>query len=524
MSTMAESISLPRSPKVLLLEPPIQQMPHDQARPNGALGPAYLVGALRRHGIEADYLDASVGWDEQALETTFYNSVEQENGTIRYGMSLADIGNILAHYDVVATSSIFTLQTRMHFEIARLARKVAEERGRPIRIISGGLNARALHKHFLANGFDVVAMGEGEETIVDLVEQFSQPKPDLSRVNGIAFRDNGHIIVRPVAKVVGRRDLDELPFPALDAQPLAIYRHLGLAHSGPRLDDVTFAALQTSRGCQDKCTFCHISLEKLQSDVLGDIGFLRGFSAERVGQDVQRAVDLGVSRLYFEDDNLFYNKRRLRELAPFLKHDGLEYSDLNGANLRFLLKKDSNGAYVVDDDFIELLADFGLNDFALPFESRNTDIMVKYASGKYDPDSMNSVAIVHALKKAGMRLSSSFMIGFKDETWESVLRTKEFARELIAEGIDSVGFMIPTPYPGSVDFEELMRDSSLREEFDRDPLKYADQMHPRGRPLFDTLVPGEKLEAAVHEFWLELNDSSYTSAKMANNVLEIRPS
>ena len=69
--------------------------------------------------------------------------------------------------------------------------------------------------------------------------------------------------------------------------------------------EVTFAPIQTSRGCQDKCTFCHISLEKQQTDIVGKIGFLRAFSKERVGQEVQRAVDLGINRLYFEDDNLF---------------------------------------------------------------------------------------------------------------------------------------------------------------------------------------------------------------------------
>ena len=32
-------------------------------------------------------------------------------------------------------------------------------------------------------------------------------------------------------------------------------------------------------------------------------------------------MELGISRIYFEDDNLFFNKR-LFELAPYLKRDG----------------------------------------------------------------------------------------------------------------------------------------------------------------------------------------------------------
>lgn len=504
--------------RVLVLEPPNQQLPIDTARPNGALGPAYLVGALRARGIEADYLDATVGRATDAIAVTFYNRVEQDNGTIRYGASRDLLAEIFAGYDVIATSSIFTAQTRMHFDGAEIAKHVSREGDRKILVVSGGVNARALHRHFLTNNFDVVALGEGERAIVEIVEEYSRPNPDFSRIKGIAFRHEGRVVVSPAGAGTARSGLDKLPPPALDCLPLSVYRDLGIPHAGVLPKGKTFAPIQTSRGCQDKCTFCHISVEKLTPDLVGRIGFLRDFSKQRVGQDVDRAVALGVDRLYFEDDNLFFNKRRLIELAPFLARPGLEYANVNGANLRFLLRKAAEGSYVADTEFIETLAGFGLRELVLPFESRNAEIMAKYASGKYDPDAMDSAALVRALKRAGIRISGNFMIGFRDEPWESVLRTKEFARQLLAEGLDAIGFMIPVPYPGSLDFETLMRDSALRAEFDRDPLRFTDHMHWRARPLFPTVVPGDRLEAAIHEFWLELNDESYTARKLTQNV------
>ena len=506
--------------KVLVMEPANQLLPIDTARPNGSLGPPYLVGALRQKGIEADYLDATVGRPSDSLEATFYNRIEQDNGTMRYGMSREQLAEVFAQYDVIATSSIFTAQTRMHVEVAAVAKQVSEAGDRKILVISGGVNARALHEHFLANHFDVVALGEGEQTIVEIVEQFRKPKPDFFQVHGIAFRHDGRTILNPARKQDPKRYIDDVPFPALEALPLAVYRDLGIPHTGVLPEGTMFAPMQTSRGCQDKCTFCHISVEKLNPGLLGKIGFLRQFSKERVGQDVERAVALGVRRLYFEDDNLFFNKQRLIELAPFLKRDGLEYADVNGANLRFLFKKDpATHSYVVDTEFIEVLAGFGFKEFVLPFESRNPTIMTAYASGKYDPDAMDSRALVRALKKAGIRIQGNFMIGFRDEPWESVLRTKEYARQLLAEGLDAVGFMIPVPYPGSLDFELLMRDPALKAAFDKDPLTYTDRMHWRARPLFPTAVPGERLEAAAREFWLELNQPDYAHHKMEFNVL-----
>jgi anaerobic magnesium-protoporphyrin IX monomethyl ester cyclase len=512
-----------RNLRVLVMEPPNQQLPIDTARPNGALGPAYLVGALRAAGIETDYYDGTVGRPGDKLEETFFNRVEQENGTIRYGASVNRLAEVVSDYDVIAMSSIFTAQTRLHFEAAAVARRVASGRGRPMLLVAGGVNARAMKQHFLMNGFDVVALGEGERVIVDIVRQFSKPAPDFSQVPGIAYRDGDQIVTIPAGKDGAAARPDDLPPPDLSALPLSVYRDIGIPHSGVMPKGTMFSAIQTSRGCQDRCTFCHISVEKEHVDEVGRIGFLREFSLQRVSDDVTRAMSLGVTRLYFEDDNLFFSKKRLREIAPVLKRPGLEYSNVNGANLRFLFAK-RNGEYVVDTDFIFMLADFGLKELVLPFESRNFEVMKKYATGKYNPDIMDSAALVKALKAAGIRLAGNFMIGFHDEPWESVLRTKNFARDMLSEGLDAVGFMSPVPYPGSKDFEWRMQDRASLEAFNRDPLSFTDRMHWRAKPLFQTAVSRDRLEAAIKDFWLELNSKGYVSHHLERNVATPTPS
>lgn len=503
--------------RVIVVEPPNQHPVHEKARPNGSLGPAYIVGALRQHGIEADYLDATVGLNGSDLSETFYNRNEMENGNIRCGMKEKVLPEIFSQYDIVATSSIFTVQTRMHFEIAAIAKKVQKENGKQILTISGGVNARALREHFLSNGFDIIALGEGESTIVQIVDQLSSGNPDYSQVERIAFRENDKTILTPAAPKKMTKFLDHIPYPALDAMPLDLYQDLGIPHAGYPIPGTKFSAIQTSRGCQDKCTFCHISLEKVESELNGNIGFLRMFSNERVAEDVARAVKLGITRIYFEDDNLFFNKKRLIKMAPYLKHENMSYSNVNGANLRFLVKKVDNH-YEVDDEFINTLADFGLNEMSLPFETRSKEMMEKYATGKYDPNEMNPLGILKSIKKAGINATSNFLIGFRDESWKSVLRTKEFAKELFAEGLDSAGFAIPVPYPGTLDFEFEMSKPDVRKDFNDNLLRYTDQMHTRGKPLFNTEVPGDKLHKAVKDFWEELNSSKHINASNLLNV------
>jgi len=139
-------------------------------------------------------------------------------------------------------------------------------------------------------------------------------------------------------------------------------------------------------------------------------------------------------------------------------------------------------------------------------------------TNKYDPNEMNPVAVLKAVKAAGIRPTSNFLIGFRDESWESVLRTKEYAKFLFSEGLDSAGFSIPVPYPGSMDFAFEMQDPVRKADFDANLLNYTDHMHFRGRPLFNTAVPAEKLHAAVKDFWLELNPKAYTSASQSMSV------
>ena len=241
------------------------------------------------------------------------------------------------------------------------------------------------------------------------------------------------------------------------------------------------------------------------------------FSLQRVYEDVDRAVKLGVTKIYFEDDNLFFNKKRLVKLAPYLKRENLSYSLVNGANLRFLVEK-SNGRYKPDHEFINTLASFGLKELTLPFETVNLEMMKKYATGKFNPEEMDPVGIVKSLKKSGIRTGSNFLIGFRDESWKSILETKNFAKHLFSEGLDQAAFHIPVPYPGTKDFEFQMNKPDIKRDFNENLLKYTDNMHVRGKPMFYTKVPKETLASAVKDFWLELNPSEYTKSTQSINL------
>ena len=216
-----------------------------------------------------------------------------------------DIPRVSTFLKRFSSVKVVALQTRQHFEVAKIVKQVASGKGQPILTVSGGVNARAMREHFLSNDFDIIALGEGEQTIIDIVEEYIQPGSDFRKVGGIAFRKNDQTIITPFPPKKWNKTIDYLPYPDIGCFPLDSYAKLGITHGGRVTPGLKYAAIQTSRGCQDQCTFCHISLEKQDENLVGNIARLRGFSKERVGKDVDNALQLGVTRLYFEDDNLF---------------------------------------------------------------------------------------------------------------------------------------------------------------------------------------------------------------------------
>ena len=105
--------------------------------------------------------------------------------------------------------------------------------------------ARRVLQHSL--GVNLVSVGEGEGTLVEIVRRYQQGGPDACRgIPGTVYRAlSGQIIVSPARDPVALRDI---PFPDFSALPLDKYiNHRVGIRALPVLG---------SRGCFARCTFC----------------------------------------------------------------------------------------------------------------------------------------------------------------------------------------------------------------------------------------------------------------------------
>jgi len=486
--------------KGLLIYPPNQLMNIETPRPDGSLGPLYLAAALENRGIQTDILDASVGSPSQNLKETFYKNVKQDNGMTRIGMDFEEIADYVVenNYNFVGISSNFTPQTRMVFKTA----KAIKEANPKIRVFSGGVNARALKERFLKTGyFDGICLTEGELIFPEAILKGEE------NTSGFAYLKNERLEVNPVDLSCFPKTLDDLCMPVWDKLPFEKYRKIASPHgvdvSGNK--NSKYAPIMTSRGCIWNCLYCHNSTEK------ADIGRFRKHSIGRVIEEVDTLKSLGIKKLFFEDDSLLHDKKRVKEIFEVLKNKGISIADTNGVNLiDFYLKKGHQ--WEIDKEYIEILKEAGFEQIVFPVESGNQRILKKYASNKVLLNRMNLPKLMQTITEIGIKAPVNMMIGFPDESEKEIQQSIDLSKKLMNSGAPYVTLFIPIPFPGSKLYDMAIKGNHLDNDFDTDIFNWK-------RPvMINTTVHPKRLEEIRDNANKEINTKKHLEMRLKQSV------
>lgn len=205
-------------------------------------------------------------------------------------------------FDIVGISVIAGYY--QYRKLLKISDAINNSKNRPFFII-GGHGPSPEPEYFLKKTqADVVVIGEGELTIVELLEAVANHRP-LSTVKGIAFREGAKVTVnerRPLIK-----DIDSIPLPAYDLFPVDYYRLLRAPNATKR--DFVMPML-SGRGCKFRCNFCY-RLDK---------GF-RPRSNEGIIEEIRLLKEkYGITYLNFSDELLMSSKNRTVSLCnDFIK-------------------------------------------------------------------------------------------------------------------------------------------------------------------------------------------------------------
>ncbi|HEX7636441.1 MAG TPA: radical SAM protein [Noviherbaspirillum sp.] len=379
------------------------------------LGVAYMAAVLRRAGFPC--LITEVEDDQEgALET------------------LANFSPQLTCFTLMSLN-ILTFQT--------FSAKV-RDRLPSTRIASGGPAGTYAGLDVLRNNpyADIVAVGEGEPTIFELVQRLYLNEP-LENCPGICFRAaNGELVQTPLRMLM--HNLDDLPFPARDQLEL---------HGGK----LEYIRISTSRGCVARCTFC--SAPHAGNKIQPGKGW-RGRSAESVLDELTYLVNKYEFRTYdfidstFEDpDGRRIGKERIRKIATGILDRRLD--------IYYNICMRAENWSDQDSELLQLLFESGLEKVNVGIESgtaEELDLWQKRATVE------DNERIIRLLREHGIYLAMGFIQFHPYSTVDTLRRNAEFLRRNNGHNLRRLTERLEI-YPGTPLISKMEADGLLNKDY-----------------------------------------------------------
>jgi radical SAM superfamily enzyme YgiQ (UPF0313 family) len=201
-------------------------------QPYAPLGALYAAACVRAHGHAVSLFDAMLAHSEDEWAA----AIDRDRPDV--AVIYEDSFNYL--------SKMCLLRMRQ----AALT-MVAAARRRGLVVIVAGSDASDHPAIYLDGGASLVITGEGEITLVDVLEALAErPGGDLTGIRGIAVHGHDGALIRTSPREF-IRDLDALPRPAWDLVDVERYRKIWQAHHGYFSMNVV-----TTRGCPYHCNWC----------------------------------------------------------------------------------------------------------------------------------------------------------------------------------------------------------------------------------------------------------------------------
>lgn len=141
------------------------------------------------------------------------------------------------------TKMCLTNMRNAAFEMAAIAKKLG------CKVIVSSSDATDHPMEYFKNQVDFIIVGEGEQTILELIEQLKSKQKNFSAINGLRYIENEKLV-----ETTGRENLkklDSLPMPAWHLLDIRPYKKCWLGKYGYFSINIA-----TTRGCPFKCNWC----------------------------------------------------------------------------------------------------------------------------------------------------------------------------------------------------------------------------------------------------------------------------
>ncbi len=281
---------------------------------------------------------------------------------------------------------------------------------------------------YLNKGADVILLGEGELSSLDVLNSFKSGSPELTTINGIVFKDEeGEIVNNGRREVLD--DLDSLPMAAWDLVDIEMYKEIWMKHHG-----YFSLNLATTRGCPYSCNWC-------AKPIFGRKYNVR--SALNVVKEIEFVIqEFGVKHFWICDDIFGLKPGWIQEFRDIVMEKKLIFSYMMQSRVDVMLK----------DDSIRALAESGLDTVWVGAESGSQKIL---DAMEKDIQIEQVYEARKKLKEHGVKVAFFLQFGYLGETLDDIRLTEKMLFDLMP---DDMGISVSYPLPGTIFHEKVKAD------------------------------------------------------------------
>jgi anaerobic magnesium-protoporphyrin IX monomethyl ester cyclase len=313
-----------------------------------------------------------------------------------------------------------------------------KEKLKSVPIIIGGAHITATASETMLNytSFDFGVVGEGEETLLEIINRLAENKTPED-IKGLIWRNkNSEVIINEPRPYI--TDLDRLPFPAWDLLDGFPERY---PHSILESKRLPTASVMTSRGCPYQCTFC-------DNKIFGTK--VRHFSADYSIRMIKHLTDnYNIRDLMILDDNFLVSREKLFTICDTLVAEKID-----------LTWYCMGHAKTMTGDRLKKIKEAGCWFIELGIESGNDKMLKKIRKNTTKDEIARAVKLA---KRCGLKTKGNFIFGFPGDTNETLNESAKFAREI---QIDYFQQNFLTVWPGCEIYNQIKNDGDLYEYYD----------------------------------------------------------
>jgi anaerobic magnesium-protoporphyrin IX monomethyl ester cyclase len=397
------------------------------------LGLAYIASAIREEGHDVTVVD---GPGSAPRSYHLFKDEIRVRGLTREQI----IERIPSKVDVIALGCMFT----SHWVYVRELICNIRERFPKAYLLMGGEHVTGFPEFSLEQApLDFVVMGEGEETIAQLLEHVEKNLP-LDDVCGIAYKDSGgQVKVNPRRQRI--KEIDSIAKPAWDLFDIKKYNEVNQPHGSSQ---GKFMPMLATRGCPFSCTFCTSP---------------NMWTTEWIPRDHKLVVDemqeyqekYNVTDFQFEDLTAIVRKDWISSFCDEIIKRGMKITFQLPSGTR------SEG---IDFEVAKKLKAAGCHEFSFAPESGDPNVLQAIKKKVSLPKMFESA---RSALKAGINVGCYFIIGFPEDSYRSVMRTYGKMVQCALIGFTNVNLNAYSPQPNTESFQELQRTGVITELDDK---------------------------------------------------------